>query len=86
MQAKHICRNVYSSILLNNPTLGITQMSFNNGRIINWGVFITVECIIIVNLNQLLIHISTWMNFKKVMMSERGWTDLREYVLPVSMM
>lgn len=55
-------KNIYRSLICNNPKLELTQMSTNKGS--NSGAFIQRNTIQQLRLkkNELLIHLTTWMN------------------------
>lgn len=65
-------RKVYSSLIFDNQTLVITQMSFNSGMDSEWWCVPCsgMQCC---SKSEWYTY-QTWMNLKNILLSERGWT------------
>ena len=71
-------KNIYSSIINNNPKLETTQMSINYGMDENIAVHSHNGLLYTIRMIKLLINSSPWVNLKDIMLLERSQTKKKK--------
>lgn len=64
---KNLDTNVCSTVICNSEKVEAIEMSFNGWKVKLWSIWYTTEYL--VTEKQLLIHVTTWMNIQRIMLS-----------------